>query len=95
MLQHMVVPIDQEGKVGDCPLLHRDASSSASLEPINTRKAGGRKADVDNVVRSCFMHVITLVAIQLYNHFIIYRYLSIFESSEVHCHSCCTKEESK
>ena len=41
-MQHMVVPVDREGKVGDCPLLRRD-TASASIEPISSRKAGGRK----------------------------------------------------
>ncbi len=40
----MVVPVDREGKVGDCSLLHRDTCSSRSLEPVNTRIAGGRKS---------------------------------------------------
>ena len=38
----MVVPVDREGKVGDCSQLHRDSASAASLEPVSTRKAGGR-----------------------------------------------------
>lgn len=39
----MVVPVDREGKVGDCAQLHRDSASAASLEPVSTRKAGGRR----------------------------------------------------
>ena len=44
-LQHMVVPVDREGKVGDCSQLRRDMSSSAAAtEPhLSSRKAGGRK----------------------------------------------------
>ena len=42
-VQHMVVPVDREGKVVDSTLLRREPSSSAALEPVNTRKAGGRQ----------------------------------------------------
>ena len=38
----MVVPVDREGKLEDSTLLRRESSTSASLEPLNTRKAGGR-----------------------------------------------------
>ncbi len=41
----MVVPIDQEGKVGACSLLHRDLSSQSASTSTSTRKAGGRKQD--------------------------------------------------
>ena len=37
--------MDQEGKVGDSSLLRRDLSSSASLESVSTRKAGGKKVN--------------------------------------------------
>lgn len=45
-VQHMVVPVDREGKVGDCPQLQRDKSSAlSSTGPgVSSRKAGGRKS---------------------------------------------------
>ena len=39
----MVVPVDREGKVGDSSLLRREPAASTSLEPVSTRKAGGRQ----------------------------------------------------
>ena len=38
----MVVPVDREGKLEDSTLLRREPPTSASLEPLSTRKAGGR-----------------------------------------------------
>ena len=44
----MVVPVDREGKVGDCSQLQRD-SGPASIEPVvSSRKAGGRKGKNSN-----------------------------------------------
>ena len=42
-MQHMVVPVDREGKVGDCSQLRRDASSAVAEPHLSSRKAGGRK----------------------------------------------------
>ena len=44
--------MDQEGKVGDCSLLRRDSAVSASVEPVSTRKAGGRRAEATDTTHT-------------------------------------------
>ena len=41
-VQHMVVPVDRDGKADDSTLLRRESTASVTLEAISTRKAGGR-----------------------------------------------------
>ena len=57
----MVVPVDREGKVGDSSLLRREPTASTSLEPVSTRKAGGRQLNqqTQTVSKSgqCMIHV--------------------------------------
>lgn len=56
----MAVPVDREGKVIDSTLLRREPTTSSSLEPISTRKAGGRPQNqgTQTVSRLCFSPVL-------------------------------------
>ena len=78
----MVVPVDREGKVEDSTLLRREPTASTSLEPVSTRKAGGRQLNqqTQTVSKSvwCMTHIV--------NSFIITN--AVYMTSEMKSTEC-------
>ena len=56
-VQHMVVPVDRDGKGDDSTLLRRESTTSAAHEATSTRKAGGRPLNHGTQMVSCALEL--------------------------------------